>query len=172
MSTSTVLPIFLEEFLNIGGLLLGIVVACYTITTVVCRPFVGYLIDRLGRKIIYLPSYLLFGGLFFFYPFAGALAGMILLRLAHGVFWGANLAAAGTVVVDIVPVERRGEGLGIFGLTACIGMALGPALGVLIISEFGYRTLFIGCGIFLLLFFLISLTVHIPKIPFTQGKFT
>ncbi len=172
MSVATILPIFLEEHLKLKGLLLGIVVACYTVTTIFVRPFIGYLIDHWGRKIIYLPSYCLFGILFLFYPFIGTLAGMILLRLVHGIFWGANLAGAGTVAVDIIPAQRRGEGLGIFGLTASIGMALGPALGVMIISQFSYKALFMGCGILLLIFFLVTLTLHIPRIPKSKRKFT
>ena len=172
MSTVTVLPLFLEAQLQIKGLMLGAVVASYTVTTLLIRPFAGYLIDRWGRKIVYLPSYLLFGLAFLFYPFVSVLTGMILVRLAHGIFWGGNMAAAGTVVVDVVPAQRRGEGLGIFGLTASIGMALGPALGVMIISGFGYKTLFIGCGCFLIAFFLLTLTLRIPKIPYTHKKFT
>ena len=163
-ATSTVLPIFLEAHLGVAGLLLGLTVACYTITSVLFRPFVGYLLDHWGRKSIYLPSYFLFGLLFFFYPFVGALAGMILLRLAHGIFWGASLASAGTVVVDLTPVSRRGEGLGFCGLTASVGMALGPALGVMVIENFGYKQLFVGCSVFLLVFFLFTLTLKIPKL--------
>ena len=169
-ATSTVLPIFLEAQLGIAGLLLGITVACYTITTILFRPLVGYLLDHWGRKIIYLPSYFFFGLLFFFYPFVGALAGMILLRLAHGIFWGASLGAAGTVVVDLTPVSRRGEGLGFFGLTASIGMALGPALGVMVVEDLGYEALFAGCSAFLLVFFLFTLTLRVPKVEKSDRK--
>ena len=172
MSVATILPIFLENHLKLTGLMLGVVVASYTVTTIFVRPFIGYLIDHLGRRIIYLPSYCLFGVLFFFYPFVGTIAGMISLRLAHGIFWGANLAGAGTVVVDIIPAQRRGEGLGFFGLTASIGMALGPALGVMIISNFSYTALFIGCAFLLLLFFSFTLTLRIPPVTKSKKKFT
>ena len=98
-----VLPLFLKDRLGAEGVVMGLVVASYTASSILSRPVAGFWLDRVGRMILYAPSYLLFGLLFFAYPLAGAIAAITLLRLTHGVLWGAMMGAANTLAVDLIP---------------------------------------------------------------------
>jgi MFS family permease len=151
---------------------MGLVTACYTITATLIRPFGGYVIDRVGRMPVLLPSFFLFGLLFLLYPLAASVLFIAFLRLSHGVVWGTYMGAVNTVAVDLVPASRRGEGIGIFGLCMSITMALGPALGVALAGKFGFDTLFLVSGIFLLIMFVPTLKIRAPKVELTVKPFS
>ncbi len=150
---------------------MGLVVAAYTASAILTRPIIGYVVDRLGRKAVYIPSYFLFGVLFFFYPFAGAIVALAALRLTHGVLWGSMMGAANTLAVDLIPAQRRGEGIGMFGLTMNLGMALGPAIGVVIAESHGYDGLFFASGAMVMGGFILALLVKAPPVPLEKQPF-
>ena len=170
-SNMPIMPLFLKERAGAEGLLMGLVVASYTASAIIVRPFIGYFVDRLGRKAVYIPSYLFFGVLFFCYPFAAAILALTALRLAHGVLWGSMMGAANTLAVDLIPARRRGEGIGMFGLTMNLGMALGPALGVVITEGHGYDGLFFASGAMVLGGFILALLVKAPPVPLEKQPF-
>ncbi len=64
------------------------------------------------------------------YIIAGSLALFILFRIIHGVSFGMVTVGGNTVVIDIMPSSRRGEGLGYYGLSNNIAMAVGPMSGL------------------------------------------
>ena len=167
----SVLPVFFVDELRLDGMLMGIVTALYVAAAVISRPLSGYFLDRKGRKFIYTPSYLFFAAAFLLYPFIGSLAALILLRLLHGTLWGTLMGSANTYAVDLIPPKRRGEGIGIFGLTMNLGQALGPAIAVTLVAVFGYDFLFFGGGIVALLGFLLVLRLREPAIVLEKKPF-
>jgi predicted MFS family arabinose efflux permease len=50
--------------------------------------------------------------------------------------------AAFTYIADIVPAERLNEGIGVFGMSGLVGMAIGPVIGETIVRGFGFSTFF------------------------------
>lgn len=90
---------------------------------------------------------------------------MIALRLVHGFFMSVAMTMLGTLVVQIIPKNRRGEGIGYYGISLVVASAIGPFLGVMLISEFGFKSIFI-MTIFLslaLLFFAYLLKISSQK---------
>jgi MFS family permease len=89
-------------------------------------------------------SYLFFALLFSGYLLIkGGIWQFILLRVLHGFAFGALNTTGNTLVIDVMPSSRRGEGLGYFGVTNNLGMAFGPMVGLFVISHSGYNTLFL-----------------------------
>jgi MFS family permease len=140
-------PLFIKDH---GGTEadIGIVMGAFALATVICRPWVSSMIDRLGRKRSYtvgtiintfLPlCYLLFHGqLSEFYLY------VILVRATHGVGMAICFTAVFTFVGDIIPKNRLNEGLGIFGITGLIGLAIGPVIAEMIIRNFGFNVFFL-----------------------------
>lgn len=157
------LPIYLEAELGVSRGYVGLVLAAYTIAALLIRPFTGMAVDRKGRKVIYLISFLLFSLLFSIYVAATTLIIMLAVRVVHGLAWGVLTTAGSTVVVDIIPPSRRGEGLGVFGLSMTIAMAIGPMFGLWLSASGNYPRLFIGASLLSLAGFILVLLVRYPK---------
>lgn len=59
-----ILPMYLIEQFQAGKSLIGIILSSYTITTLLIRPFAGYLVDTFPKKIFLIATYTLFTALF------------------------------------------------------------------------------------------------------------
>jgi len=142
---------------------IGIIMGVFALSSVLCRPWISDMIDRIGRKRSYtigctimsiLPLiYLLFrGNLSNFYLF------LIIVRIVHGVGLAICFTASFTYIADIVPKERLNEGIGMFGVTGLTGLAIGPVIGEIIITEFGFSVFFLtATGMATL-----GLMIHLP----------
>ncbi len=138
-----VLPFYLTEVFHTGNAAAGIILACYTVASLIIRPFSGYLIDSLSRKPLYLISYLAFIAIFGGYVLAGTLTLFIMLRVAHGFAFGTVTVAGNTIVIDISPSSRRGEAVGYYGLMNNMAMSFGPMIGLFMHGTYSFETIFI-----------------------------
>lgn len=125
-----VLPFYLAEVFQANKATIGVVLSCYTIAALCIRPFSGYLLDTFARKPLYLLAYFIFTAMFAGYLVAGTLTLFILFRIIHGVSFGMVTVGGNTIVIDIMPSSRRGEGLGYYGLANNIAMSIGPMTGL------------------------------------------
>ena len=125
-----VLPFYLSEEFQVSHTTIGVVLSCYTIAALCVRPFSGYLLDTFARKPLYLVAYTVFTAIFAGYMVAGLLSFFILLRIIHGLAFGMVTVGGNTIVIDIMPSSRRGEGLGYYGLTNNTAMSVGPMFGL------------------------------------------
>lgn len=125
-----VLPFYLQEEFGADKTSIGVVLSCYTIAALCIRPFSGYLLDTFARKPLYLLAYFLFTAMFGGYMIAGTLTLFVLFRIIHGVSFGTVTVGGNTIVIDIMPSVRRGEGLGYYGLANNIAMSIGPMTGL------------------------------------------
>lgn len=125
-----VLPFYLSEIFNASKSVIGAVLSCYTIAALCIRPFSGYLLDSFARKPLYLLAYFIFTATFGGYILAGILTLFVLLRIVHGFSFGMVTVGGNTIVIDIMPSSRRGEGLGYYGLANNIAMSIGPMTGL------------------------------------------
>ncbi|WP_221249474.1 MFS transporter [Desulfuromonas versatilis] len=113
---------------------IGVVMGIFALASAACRPWVAEMIDRLGRKRSFTLGSLGMTLLPLAYlPFSGDLQDFYLpllaVRAAHGVALAICFTAVFTYVADIIPGERINEGIGMFGISGLVGMALGPVLG-------------------------------------------
>lgn len=125
-----VLPFYLTEVFAANKAVVGVVLSCYTIAALCVRPFSGYLLDTFARKPLYLLAYFIFTAIFGGYLVAGTLTMFILFRIVHGISFGTVTVGGNTIVIDIMPSSRRGEGLGYYGLANNIAMSFGPMVGL------------------------------------------
>ncbi len=134
------LPFFLT---SLGGAdYKGLIISLFTITAMLSRPFSGKLADRIGRKPV-----IIFGAAVCFvcsmiYPFMTTVFGFLVLRLFHGFSTGFTPTGQSAYLSDIIPVERRGEAMGLLGTASTLGMAGGPALGGWVAYAFSMDAMF------------------------------
>lgn len=137
-----ILPFYLAEEFSSGKSMIGFILSCYTIACLCIRPFSGYLLDIFSRKPLYMLSYFAFTAIFGGYMLASALALFIALRILHGFAFGMVTVAGSTIVIDIMPSSRRGEGLGYYGLANNIAMSFGPMIGLFMHGAYSYEFIF------------------------------
>ena len=146
-----VLPFYLEEIFNVSNATIGIVLSCYTIAALCIRPFSGYFLDTFARKPLYMVAYFVFTAVFAGYMVAATLTFFIILRIIHGLSFGMVTVGGNTLVIDIMPSSRRGEGLGYYGLTNNLAMSVGPMFGLFLHNAgVSYSTVFtyaLGAGV-------------------------
>ncbi|SDD76159.1 Predicted arabinose efflux permease, MFS family [Paenibacillus sp. UNCCL117] len=136
------MPLFIKEM---GGTesQIGLAAGAFTLTAVVFRPLVGGLLDRYGRR-----SFMIWGLLFFIlcmylYEWVAGIAILLVLRALHGATWAFSTTAVSTSVTDMIPVSRRGEGMGWFGMAMTVAMAIGPMLGLWMLQSASFQGLFL-----------------------------
>ncbi|MFZ4401653.1 MAG: MFS transporter [Bacteroidales bacterium] len=157
------LPIYLVSELHATKAQVGLVVAAYTLASVMIRPFSGFTLDKFSHRMIFLLALLAYSVLFIGYLFAISIAALILLRFAQGLSWGFSTIAASAVAIDTIPVSKRGEGLGYFGMSTTLGMSVGPVVGLFISHHHGYLSMFVS-GFFISLASLAAAyAIHLRK---------
>lgn len=159
-----VLPVFLSDKLLASESQIGLVLSFYTIAALIIRPFAGFALDNYNRHSIYVGSLLLFFLAFFGYTWAASILFVLVIRFIHGLTWGALSSAGSTIAVDLVPLSRRGEGIGIFGLSMTIAMAIGPFIAILIAGDSNFNILFYSAALFSFLGLILSLFVKVPNL--------
>jgi MFS family permease len=137
--------------------------AVFTIASIVSRPWISELIDRLGRKKCYTLAYLILSVLPPVYLlFKGELSSyyvpLLIVRFIHGIGMALAFTAVMTYIADIVPKDRLNEGLGMFGVTALVALAVGPIIAETVIRLFGFQIYFVMPGILSI----IGLVLHLP----------
>lgn len=122
----------------------GLIISGYIACAILIRPFSGFIADSFDRKKIYIISYFSFIAFFAGYIAAASLMLFIIVRAVHGFTFGAATTTSNTVVIDILPFSRQGEGIGFFGLSSTLAMAVGPVIGLLMYDKFPFVMIFYG----------------------------
>ena len=126
------LPLHLRRLGATDGQL-GLIMACFSATAIVVQPLVGAWVDRGGRRAFLVCGAILTAAVALaFAAVPDALGWFPLLRALQGAAFSVFFIANFTVVVDLAPPDRRGQALGIFGISGLISGAMGPALGELL----------------------------------------
>ena len=137
-----VLPFFIMENFQAGNAVIGTVISCYTLATLVVRPFSGYMMDTFKRKPLYVLALSIFTAVFVGYLFAATITLLIIIRIVHGFAFGLTSVGGNTLVIDVVPSEHRGEGIGYYGVAnniiflGCMACSL---LAVLFATQIKHR---------------------------------
>ena len=126
------LPLYLSEHFGATKDVIGLVLSGYTITALVIRPFSGYVVDSFPRKTVLMVCFSAFAIFFAGYLAASTLFLFTLVRTLHGGPFGALTVANSTVAIDVLPSSRRTEGIGYYGLSNNLAMAIAPTVGIFI----------------------------------------
>lgn len=118
------------------------VITVYLIVMTVLQPIAGKLGDIYGNRSIFLLGMLLFLLSSIACLFTMDLLWLILCRAIQAI--GGALAApnASAIIRLVTPSERLGKTFGLFGFCMGIGAALGPLIGSLLISLWGWTSIF------------------------------
>ena len=123
----------------------GLAVGIYIIGTVAARIFAGRFVGTLGcRRVLYggLFIYLISTILYFYIP---NLLVLDTIRFVNGFAYGVTSTATSTIVATVIPKTRRGEGINYYGLSLSLAAAIGPFLGILMLSITNFTFIVAFC---------------------------
>lgn len=140
----------------------GLVSGLFIIGTLIGRFLVGKFLARFGQKTTLLTGligFLLFSGLYFI---KFDLSMLLVVRFMHGFMMGIASTVLGTIIAQIIPATRRGEGIGYYSLSSTLGTAIGPFLAIWMMLHIGYEAIFAVSSVIALFCVLVALIIHIP----------
>ena len=142
MNLFLLLPIHVQQM---GGdeAHVGLVQGAYSLAGILFQPLVGLWVNRLGRGFFMRLGALLLALSAVGFVLSHSIPFHALLRALQGLAFSAFFVASYIHIVDLVPVERRGWALGIFGLSGLTSTALAPLLGEAVVRHAGFRWCFV-----------------------------
>ncbi|MBZ6489471.1 MFS transporter [Priestia aryabhattai] len=163
------LPLFVTE---LGGKAnqVGLVTGAFMFSAILIRPFASLLAHKLNKKYLLLIgigiSALCTGA----YYLSTDIYMLLIIRVVHGIGFGIASTFFATIAAENIPIERRGEGIGYFGVGETIAISLGPLLGIAILQSSNFITLFGGGMTLLFLSLIMGLFIKKKPLNMDEGK--
>ena len=165
------LPIYLDSQFAADKDMIGLVLSGYVLAALFVRPFSGFVVDTFDRKRVLMLCFFFFFICFAGYIGAGTLLMFAVVRTLHGLPFGASTVANSTVAIDVLPSSRRNEGIGYYGLSNNLAMAIAPSAGIWIYGMTGNFSLLFWISLAVALGgFVCSTSVKLPKRRRVEGK--
>jgi len=144
----TGLPTFVA---GVGGTMgeSGVLAGAFTFAALAFRPLACKFLDERGRRVVLVVGSAAITACSALYPYLSVFALLFLLRVVHGVGYGAFTTATGTVLADLAPEKRLTEAIGYLGIAGTVATAAGPVLGLYLLGI-DVRLLFgvlVGSGV-------------------------
>ena len=124
-----VVPRFVEERVGGGSLAVGIAVAALSVAAIACRPLLGLVGERFGRRTLLVSGSLVAAVGFVLTGLWPAMVPLVLLRMVTGVGEAAQFVGAATLINDMSPPQRRAEAASYFSVSVFVGLGVGPLIG-------------------------------------------
>lgn len=151
----TIAPFAVDEY-GASASMAGLVSGIFIIGTLSARIGTGRVIESIGSRRILLIGMIISVIAIALYFTAHSLPILLLVRFIHGIGLGIASTATGTMVAQIIPPSRRGEGIGYFSLSTVLATAIGPFFGIYLSQHADFSWIFafslilsiIGLGMF------------------------
>ncbi|MDR1761220.1 MAG: MFS transporter [Bacteroidales bacterium] len=139
-----ILPFYVTQELGASETQSGIIISLYILSALCVRPLTTHFVDTLPRKPLYLCCFCLGFAVLGGYLFASSILLFIVLRILHGASFGLGSVTGNTLGLDLMPAERRGEGIGYFGVATNLAMAIGPMTGIFFYTQYDFAAVFVA----------------------------
>lgn len=136
------LPLYAREILDLSGSEVGWLFGIQTVTTLMVRPVIGVLSDRIGRRAVIVAGLTICSVAVFSLSLATALATVVVLVLTYAAGVAITTGATSAYITDITRRARYGAAHGVFGTIYDIGDALGPIAAGGVVAWLGYAQMF------------------------------
>lgn len=142
----------------------GLISGLFIVGTLIGRLLVGKFLAHFGRRttmFVGLIGFFLFSLLYFIQL---NVSGLLIVRFMHGFMMGIAATVFGTIIAQILPVSRRGEGIGYFSMSSTLGTAIGPFLAIWMMLHTGYTLIFIVSSTVAFSCLFVSIFIRVPNI--------
>lgn len=160
-SFNLILPELNDFISNLGGSdQKGLIISIFTISAAISRPFSGKLADFIGRKKVMYFGIVISSIVCLFYPISQTVFFFLTLRFIHGFSVGFMPTGATALITDLLPSEKRGVGMGVWGTFISLGIGIGQSLSYVVVELFNVKALFIVASILTILSSIILFNVQ------------
>jgi DHA2 family multidrug resistance protein len=118
------------------------VLTSYLIASAIMIPMTGWLVNRIGRKTLFLISIIGFTLMSMLCGLATSLPQIVMFRLLQGFFGAPLMPLAQTVMLDSNPPEKHAQAMALWGSGTLLGPILGPAMGGWLTEHLSWRWVF------------------------------
>jgi len=131
LSAFQLLPTAPFRILDLGGstFAAGLFLGLLTYASALSAPFTGALADQIGKRRVLILTSLALAGFMVAYGFSRHYVVPLVLVFFHGVFWSGLLSASSAYMTDYIPAGRRAEGIGYWGMSTMLAVAVAPSFG-------------------------------------------
>ncbi|MGI2328719.1 MFS transporter [Planococcus sp. YIM B11945] len=163
----TFIPIYVLDSEGLGGTATdgGLAVSIFLVSAIIMRFFAGLILEKYGKRKILILGVLMFALSTVLYIFVTDFSMLLALRFFHGIWFSLVTTVAGAIAADIIPPERRGEGLGYYGIAMNLAVVAGPFLALTLQPYASYQTIFVVFGIIMIIGFICALWVQLEETP-------
>src|SRR5262244_924092 len=116
----------------------GVVTGSLMLATVVAEFASSRLMRRYGYRAVFAAGALLLGGPALALMGPHSVVMIVAVSIARGLGFGLNTVVIGALVATALPAERRGEGIGLAGVVACVPAIVALPSGVWLAGNMGY----------------------------------
>lgn len=121
---------------------IAIIFAAQGAASLLSRPTMGGLSDRIGRKPVIMIGLLACAIGLGLIPHTASLLGLALLSALFGFGWGSVTPSTSAMIADLCKEQHLGSAMGVFGSIWDTGHATGPILAGILVGAIGYRWAF------------------------------
>jgi MFS family permease len=131
VSVFQLLPTAPYHILDLGGstAVAGWFLGLLTFSSALSAPLTGSIGDRVGQRRVLMSVSLILSVFSASYAFITSITVLLVVVCLHGLFWSGLLSASGAYMTATIPEGRRAEGIGYWGLTSAMSVAVAPAIG-------------------------------------------
>ncbi|MFD1413274.1 MFS transporter [Oceanobacillus jeddahense] len=165
-----VMGVYAAEEFNASPSQSGLVVGIFIVGALVGRLFIGRYINKLGQKTTLFLGVIIFILATSLYFLNLGIGFLLFNRFIHGIGLGFGSTATGTIVAQIIPAARKGEGIGYYSMSATLSTALGPFVGLYMSQHTSMQGIFGLCLAIAVISFFTVFFVKIPVIQETEAE--
>ncbi|MDN3438943.1 MFS transporter [Planococcus sp. APC 3900] len=148
----------------------GLAVSVFLLSAIIMRFFAGMILEKFGKKNILIFSLFFFTVSTVLYVFIGSFTVLLLLRFFQGIWFSLLTTVAGAIAADIIPPERRGEGLGYYGIAMNLAVVAGPFLALSLQPYVSSQAIFVILSVIMIIGFFCALAVQVDEGSFVKEQ--
>ncbi len=158
--------------LGASSMLVGLVVAAYSIANLLGNIGAGFILDRWGRTVPLLFGFILTAAAVAAYTLVNSPVQLLGLRLLHGLTVAALAPGAFALAGDLARPEDRVRVMGANGAVIALAAIVAPAFAGVLQERGGFRTVFLCDAAFLLIVASVLWLFRARLRPFAFGRST
>jgi predicted MFS family arabinose efflux permease len=139
----SVVPLYASSA-GAGGLGAGLTTGALMLATVAAELVTPALLARFGYRAVLAAGLVLLGAPALALAGSASLAAILAVCVVRGVGLAIVVVAGSSLVASLVPRERRGEGLGLYGVVVGVPAVVALPLGVWLVGRVGFPAVFVA----------------------------